>query len=91
MELYHYFLIYIGALSFITYLTYTIDKAKAQKGKWRIPEKVLLTLSIIGGACGGLLAMYSIRHKTRHWYFAIINVLSIVIHLMITIYLFKFA
>ena len=91
MELYHYFLIYIAALSFITYLTYTVDKAKAQKGKWRIPEKALLTLSIIGGACGGLLAMYSIRHKTKHWYFSVINVLSIVIHLLITMYLFSLA
>ncbi|MBR2384194.1 MAG: DUF1294 domain-containing protein [Clostridia bacterium] len=91
MELYQYFLIYIATLSFVTYLIYTIDKAKAQKGKWRISEKALLTLSIIGGASGGLLAMFSIRHKTKHWYFVVINVLSAIIHLLITLYLLNFA
>ena len=89
MELYEYFLIYILALSLITYMCYCIDKARAKKGAWRISEKALLTLSFIGGACGGLLAMYSVRHKTKHWYFTVINVLSIGIHLFITIYLFN--
>ena len=89
MELYEYFLIYIIALSFITYFTYVIDKARAKKGMWRSPEKALLGLSALGGAIGGLFAMYTVRHKTKHWYFTVINVLSIGIHLFITIYLFN--
>ena len=88
MELYEYFLIYVVALSLITYFTYVIDKVKAKKGAWRIPEKVLLGLSSFGGALGGLIAMYSVRHKTKHWYFTVINVLSLGLHLFILIYLY---
>ena len=89
MELYEYFLIYILALSAITFIVYTIDKIKAQVKAWRIPEKALLTLSVIGGALGGLVAMYTVRHKTKHWYFTAINVISIGIHSFIAIYLFN--
>ena len=89
MELYEYFLIYILTLSVITFIVYTIDKIKAQVKAWRIPEKALLTLSVIGGALGGLVAMYTVRHKTKHWYFTLINVLSIGIHSFIAIYLFN--
>ena len=89
MELYEYFLIYILALSAITFIVYAIDKIKAQKKAWRIPEKALLTLSFIGGALGGLVAMYTVRHKTKHWYFVAVNVISIGIHFFIATYLFN--
>ena len=89
MELFEYFAIYIIVLSVITFFTYAIDKAKARKGEWRIPEKILLGLSFIGGACGGILAMYSVRHKTKHWYFTAINVISIGIHLFILVTLYN--
>ena len=89
MELYEYFLIYILALSAITFVVYAIDKIKAQKKAWRIPEKALLTLSFIGGALGGLVAMYTVRHKTKHWYFVAVNIISIGIHFFIATYLFN--
>lgn len=46
-----------------------IDKKKASKRQWRIPEKTLLILGILGGAFGGLLGMIVFRHKTKHAYF----------------------
>lgn len=64
-------------ISVITLITYGIDKAKAISGAWRIPEKVLLGLSFFGGAVGGGLAMLLLRHKTRHWYFAAVNILGV--------------
>ena len=82
MELYQIYAIYLIAISFITFIIYFTDKLKAKINAWRIPEKVLLTLSIIGGAFGGILAMFTIRHKTKHWYFTVINVLGIVLHLV---------
>lgn len=82
MELYQIYVIYLLAISFITFITYFIDKLKAKINAWRIPEKALLTLSIIGGAFGGLLAMYAIRHKTKRWYFTFVNVLGIIVHLV---------
>ena len=43
-----------------------IDKRKAQKGAWRIPEATLLTIAAIGGSMGALLGMYHFHHKTKH-------------------------
>lgn len=46
------------------------DKAKATKKEWRIAEKTLFSVAILGGAIGGVLGMYLFRHKTRHNSFA---------------------
>ena len=58
-----YYLITINA---ITFLTYGIDKLKAKKSKWRIPEFTLLLLAVIGGSIGALLGMKVWHHKTMH-------------------------
>ena len=59
------FLIYIAVINVIAFAVFGIDKLKAVKNKWRIPEKILFLLSIIGGSVGGLLGMYTFRHKTQ--------------------------
>lgn len=58
-------IIYVAFISVITFFVFGIDKLKAIKDKWRIPEKALFLLSIIGGSVGGLLGMYIFRHKTQ--------------------------
>lgn len=42
-----------------------LDKRKARRGAWRIPEGSLLTVAIIGGSIGVFLGMYLFRHKTK--------------------------
>ena len=64
-------------LSVIAFFAYCIDKTKAKKGAWRTPEKVLLGLSFFGGAIGGYAAMFVFRHKTKHWYFHVVNLLGL--------------
>ncbi len=59
------FIIYVALISIITFAVFGIDKLKAVKDKWRIPEKVLFLLSIIGGSVGAILGMYTFRHKTK--------------------------
>ena len=49
----------------------TIDKLYARKNMWRIPERTLLGVAIIGGSIGVLIAMYTVRHKTKHMKFVI--------------------
>ena len=73
---------YLVLLSFITFCFYAADKKKAKKGSWRVPEKVLLLLSFLGGAYGGYTAMLTLRHKTKgeHWYFTFVNVLGLLVH-----------
>lgn len=63
--------IWLGVLSIIAFLLMGIDKLKACRGSWRIPERTLFLFALLGGGIGGTLGMYLFRHKTRHWYFAI--------------------
>ena len=46
-----------------------IDKMKAKRGSWRIPEKTLFLVTALFGGLGGTLGMRMFRHKTKHWYF----------------------
>ena len=48
-----------------------IDKQKAKKNRWRIPEKTLFGIALIGGSVGCIAGMYTVRHKTKHKYFVI--------------------
>ena len=61
-----YILYYLAAINVITFLVYGIDKLKAKKGKWRIPEATLLLLAIVGGSIGAWTGMKVWHHKTMH-------------------------
>ena len=58
-------IIYFIIINLIAFAVFGIDKLKAIKDKWRIPEKVLVLLSVIGGSIGATLGMYIFRHKTK--------------------------
>ncbi|HJG31327.1 MAG TPA: DUF1294 domain-containing protein [Collinsella ihuae] len=62
--------IYVLTISAITFCVFVYDKWQAEHGGWRVREFVLLTLSLLGGAIGGLLAMHLVRHKTCVYYFS---------------------
>ena len=64
-------------MSLLAFVFYGADKLKAKQGAWRVPEKVLLSLSFFGGAPGGILCMLLFRHKTKHWYFWLVNFLGL--------------
>lgn len=81
------YLAVLAFVSFLTYIVYGVDKRRAVEGKWRIPEKVLLSMSFLGGAVGGYLAMKTLRHKTKHWYFYAINILGIAWQVALLVYL----
>ena len=53
-------------INLITFALYGIDKRRAKKGAWRIPEKTLLTGTWLLGGVGAWLAMRTFRHKTKH-------------------------
>ena len=85
----NYIFIYIGIVNIITFILYGIDKHKAKKHKWRIPEKTLLGLNFTGGFLGGLLGMQFVHHKTKHWYFYAAAVLSAALWLFLIYMLYK--
>jgi uncharacterized membrane protein YsdA (DUF1294 family) len=65
------FIYYFIGINVLTFLLYGIDKWKARRGKWRIPEDTLIWLAIAGGSIGALLGMYLFHHKTKHRKFAL--------------------
>ncbi len=73
MELLHrpiaWLLLYLLGINLLTLLLYGVDKHRARRGSWRISEKTLFVLPLLGGSAGALLGMRLFRHKTRHWYF----------------------
>ena len=82
------FLFYVALLSLFTFILYGVDKAKARRGAWRISEKALLLCGFLGGAAGALVAMQLFRHKTKHYYFYLVNVLGLAWQIALPVYLF---
>ncbi|MFS9150374.1 DUF1294 domain-containing protein [Streptococcus pseudopneumoniae] len=70
----------------LVFMIYGIDKSKAKRGAWRIPEKYLLSFAFLCGGFGAWLAGITFHHKTRKWYFKTVWFLGIVTTL-VTLYL----
>ena len=66
-----YVAIALAAWNLIVFCVYGLDKYKAKKDKWRIPEKTLLLLAFFFGGLGAFLGMRVFRHKTKHRLFTI--------------------
>ena len=65
------------------FMIYGIDKSKAKRGAWRIPEKYLLSFAFLCGGFGAWLAGITFHHKTRKWYFKIVWFLGMVSTLVV--------
>ena len=62
-------ILYAVAVNVASLIMMGVDKRKAIKRAWRIPESTLFVLAIIGGSLGSIIGMHLFHHKTRHWYF----------------------
>lgn len=60
---------YLAVLNLIGLALMGIDKRRAVKKLWRIPESTLFIIALIGGSIGSIIGMRVFHHKTRHWYF----------------------
>lgn len=78
--------IYGIIINLASFIVYGIDKRKAVKGKWRIPESTLIGLAAVGGCIGAAAGMKLFHHKTKHMKFRITVPLFIVIYLAMIIY-----
>lgn len=63
--------LYLLLINLVTFAVMKIDKRRAKKGLWRIPEKNLFLLAILGGSLGGIAGMRLFHHKTKHKAFTI--------------------
>ena len=64
-------IIYLIIINIIGFLVMYIDKQKAKKGKWRISEKTIFIITVLGGGIGTISGMYAFRHKTQKLHFTI--------------------
>ncbi len=68
-ELWQLLGLYLLAVNLTAFCLMGLDKRRARREAWRIPEKILFLPVLLGGGLGGVLGMRTFRHKTRHWYF----------------------
>lgn len=80
-------LLYLLAVNLIAFLAMGLDKWKAKKKAWRIPEQTLMSLVLIGGGIGGIAGMYVFRHKTKKPRFFIGFPVILVTEIALVIYL----
>lgn len=73
-------------LNFINFLLFGYDKFQAKRGGWRIPEKILLSLSLFGGGIGGLAGMLVFRHKTRKNIFWLATIVGIALLVYLAVF-----
>ncbi len=63
--------IYLVCINLVSFAVMGADKRRARREAWRIRERTLFLLAIVGGSVGAIAGMYAFHHKTRHWYFVI--------------------
>lgn len=83
-------IIYFVIINILGFLIMYIDKQKAKKGKWRIPEKTLFIITGLGGGIGTIAGMYIFRHKTQKVAFVIGFPLITILEIIAVIYFMFF-
>lgn len=79
--------VYFIAVNLISFTTMGVDKSKARKRSWRIPESTLFVLALIGGSIGSIAGMHLFHHKTKHRYFLYGMPAILIIQILIVIVL----
>ncbi len=84
-------ILYPVILTITGFCSMGIDKSRAKKNQWRIQEKTLFLIALLGGSVGSILGMYSFRHKTKHRSFVYgmpaILLLQVILCLLIKFYI----
>lgn len=80
-------LIYLFIMNAAGFLVMTADKLFAKANAWRVPERTLLGVAAMGGSIGVCLAMYIVRHKTKHMKFVIGVPLILTVQIGFVLYL----
>ncbi|KHD13736.1 DUF1294 domain-containing protein [Clostridium butyricum] len=87
--MYKIIFLYLIVINIFGFLIMFIDKSRAIHKEWRIPEKTLMFLSLIGGSIGMFAGMHIFRHKTKHIKFTLGVPFIFIIELITAVYLIK--
>ncbi|MBO5030880.1 MAG: DUF1294 domain-containing protein [Lachnospiraceae bacterium] len=80
---------YLAVINLTGFAMMGIDKRKAVKKLWRIPESTLFIIAVIGGSIGSIIGMRVFHHKTRHWYFVYGMPLILILQVLLVIVIIK--
>lgn len=78
-------LIYLVLVNLAAFAMYGVDKRKAIKDQWRIPEKTLLLVALLGGSFGAFTGMQVFHHKTKHWKFLLGVPACMILHVVLAV------
>ena len=81
-------IVYLLILNLIGFALMGVDKRKAIRHAYRIPEKTLFLAALLGGSIGSILGMQTFRHKTKHWYFVIGMPAILILQILLILFLF---
>lgn len=84
-----YFLLYLLLINAVAFVLMLVDKRKAIKNRWRIPERTLILSALFGGSIGALLGMYTFRHKTKHLKFTLGIPAILIAQISLAIWIFQ--
>ena len=84
-----YFLLYLLVINLVSFFAMGIDKRKAIKGKWRIPESTLMIMAVIGGSVGAIFGMRVFRHKTKHKKFFIGLPVILILQILLALFIWQ--
>ena len=82
-------ILYFFTINALGFLLMLVDKHKARKNRWRIPEATLMGIAALGGSIGSLIGMYTVRHKTKHLKFAIGIPLILILQLAAAYFVYR--
>lgn len=80
---------FLCIMNLLGFISMGIDKKRAAKKLWRIPESTLFIIALLGGSLGSLIGMRFFHHKTRHWYF-VYGIPAILIIQVVTVFILVF-
>ena len=84
-----YLLWYLLLINAVAFGLMLVDKFKARKNRWRIPERTLMLSAAFGGSIGALLGMYTFRHKTKHLKFTLGVPAILIAQIALAIWIFQ--
>jgi uncharacterized membrane protein YsdA (DUF1294 family) len=87
--IYKVVILYLIILNLVGFFSMGMDKKRAKSNEWRIKEKTLFFIAIIGGSAGSLLGMKVYRHKTKHTAFVVGMPLILIVQIILIIFLFN--
>lgn len=82
-------IVYLIIMNIAGLAVMALDKSRARRHAWRIPEKMLFLVSVLGGSIGTWAGMYLFHHKTKHWYFVVGMPLILVLQIVLLVLLVR--